>query len=153
MIQSSSIIRKNSANRVLTGLLILLNASCGGPSGPPPNAPPPHPNSPFRSTGTDIPKATPDNVSAQNNPPTKPPLDGTLITIEALGDVWILVQDAQGIELQWQNLRVGEQLPVNKRGAISITCSNGKAIRILDHKGATLEEAKKQEGIAILRLP
>jgi len=77
----------------------------------------------------------------------------SVVTLEALGDVWILVQNAQGVELQWQNLRKGERLPVAKQGSISITSSNGKALRILDHEGRPLKEPSEKEGIAILRLP
>jgi hypothetical protein len=77
----------------------------------------------------------------------------SVVTLEALGDVWILVQNAQGVELQWQNLRKGERLPVAKQGSISITSSNGKALRVLDHEGRSLKEPSENEGIAILRLP
>ena len=55
--------------------------------------------------------------------------------------------------MQWQNLHEGERMPVAKKGPISITYSNGKALRILDREGRSLTESKKQDGIAILRLP
>ena len=77
----------------------------------------------------------------------------SVVTLEALGDVWILVQNAQGVELQWQNLRKGERLPVAKQGSISITSSNGKALRVLDYEGRSLKEPSENEGIVIVRLP
>ena len=77
----------------------------------------------------------------------------SVVTLEALGDVWILVQNAQGVELQWQNLRKGERLPVAKQGSISITSSNGKALRVLDHEGRSIKEPSENEGIVIVRLP
>ncbi|MBC8347620.1 MAG: hypothetical protein O3A82_08475 [Verrucomicrobia bacterium] len=135
-------------NLPLFGLLVLFSASCGGPTAPPPDAPPPHPNL-FSPTSNQFP------------PRTQAPVPGTtqssekksVVTLEALGDVWILVQNAQGVELQWQNLRKGERLPVAKQGSISITSSNGKALRVLDHEGRSLKEPSENEGIAILRLP
>ena len=143
---SSHIFQK--VNLRLAGVLFLFSASCGGPAPPPPNAPPPHPNL-FLPTGNQV------------SPNTQAPVLGTtqssdkksVVTLEALGDVWILVQNAQGVELQWQNLRKGERLPVAKQGPISITSSNGKALRVLDHEGRSLKEPSENEGIAILRLP
>ena len=137
-------------NYLLVGVIILFSASCGGPAPPPPNAPPPHPNL-FSQTGT----------KNKVLPNTEAPVSGTnekkenksVVTLEALGDVWILVQNAQGVELQWQNLRKGERLPVAKQGPISITSSNGKALRVLDHKGRSLKEPTQKEGITIFRLP
>lgn len=143
---SSHIFQK--VNLRLAGVLVLFSASCGGPAPPPPNAPPPHPNL-FLPTGNQV------------SPSTQAPVLGTtqssdkksVVTLEALEDVWILVQNAQGVELQWQNLRKGERLPVAKQGSISITSSNGKALRVLDHEGRSLKEPSENEGIAILRLP
>ena len=135
-------------NLHLVGALVLFSASCGGPAPPPPNAPPPHPNL-FSPTGSQV------SPSAQAPVPrtTKSSDKKSVITLEALGDVWILVQNAQGVELQWQNLRKGERLPIAKQGSISITSSNGKALRVLDHKGRSLKEPSENEGIVIVRLP
>ncbi|SVC18184.1 uncharacterized protein METZ01_LOCUS271038 [marine metagenome] len=135
-------------NLHLASVVVLISASCGGPAPPPPNAPPPHPNL-FSPTGNRIP------------PTAQTPMPGTthssdknsVVTLEALGDVWILVQNAQGVELQWQNLRKGERLPVAKQGSISITSSNGKALRVLDHEGRSIKEPSENEGIVIVRLP
>ena len=140
-------------HRIVVVLLLLVPASCGGPAGPPPDAPPPHPNSPFARGGTSGTVAAPSKVPEQKQ--KTPVLTATenLITLEALGDVWVLVQDAQGVEMQWQNLHEGERMPVAKKGPISITYSNGKALRILDREGRSLIEPKEQDGIAILRLP
>ena len=135
-------------NLKLCGLLVLFSTSCGGPAGPPPDAPPPHPNL-FSPTGNRVAS----NTQAPELGTTQNYEKKSLVTLEALGDVWILVQNAQGVELQWQNLRKGERLPVAKQGSISITSSNGKALRILDHEGRPLKEPSEKEGIAILRLP
>ncbi|MFP6886916.1 MAG: RodZ domain-containing protein [Opitutales bacterium] len=128
-------------------------ASCGGPAGPPPDAPPPHPNSPFARGGASGTVAEPSEAPKQKQRPPVLTATEDLITLEALRDVWVLVQDAQGVEMQWQNLREGERMPVAKKGPISITYSNGKALRILDREGRSLMEPKAQDGIAILRLP
>lgn len=129
----------------LLGILVLFSASCGGPAPPPPDAPPPHPNL-FSPTGSQI---SPTTVPGT----TQPYVKKSVVTLEALGDVWILVQNAQGVELQWQNLRKGERLPVAKQDSISITSSNGKALRVLDHEGRSLKEPTQKEGITIFRLP
>ena len=125
--------------------LVFFGVSCGGPAPPPPDAPPPHPNL-FSPTVTQI---SPTTVPGT----TQPYVKKSVVTLEALGDVWILVQNAQGVELQWQNLRKGERLPVAKQGSISITSSNGKALRVLDHEGRSLKEPTQKEGITIFRLP
>ena len=140
-------------HRIVVVLLLLVPASCGGPAGPPPDAPPPHPNSPFARGGTSVAVAAPSKVPEQKQRPPVVTTKEDLITLEALGDVWVLVQDAQGVEMQWQNLRKGERMPVAKKGPISITYSNGKALRILDREGRSLTEPKEKDGIAILRLP
>ena len=122
--------------------------SCGGPSGPPPDAPPPYSPTPFGGFGVQ---------GKQNEKPSlvteRLQLGTDVLTLEALGEVWVLVQDAQGIELQWKNLREGEQMPIAKNGPISVTCSNGNALRILGKKGKSLVEPKESKGIAIIRLP
>ncbi len=133
------------ATSSLSGILVLFSASCGGPALPPPDAPPPHPNL-FSPTVTQI---SPTTVPGT----TQPYVKKSVVTLEALGDVWILVQNAQGVELQWQNLRKGERLPVAKQGSISITSSNGKALRVLDHEGRSLKEPTQKEEITIFRLP
>jgi hypothetical protein len=135
-------------NLSLSGVLVLFSASCGGPAPPPPDAPPPHPNL-FSPAGSQI---SP-NPQAPVPGIIQPYVKKSVVTLEALGDVWILVQDAQGVELQWQNLRKGERLPVSKQGSISITSSNSKALRVLDHEGRSLKEPSEDEGIAIIRLP
>ena len=138
----------HKVNLHLTGVLVLFTASCGGPAPPPPNAPPPHPNL-FSPTSNQVSPSTQASVPGTTQSSDKK----SVVTLEALGDVWILVQNAQGVELQWQNLRKGERLPVAKQGSISITSSNGKALRVLDHEGRSLKEPSENEGIAILRLP
>ena len=137
-------------NLPLFGSLVFFSVSCGGPAPPPPDAPPPHPNL-FSSTGSQVPSDT--QVSEPESGTTQNYEKKSLVTLEALGDVWILVQNAQGVELQWQNLRKGERLPVAKQGSISITSSNGKALRVLDHEGRSLKEPTQKEGITIFRLP
>tara|TARA_B100001123_G_scaffold278962_1_gene310746 strand:- start:135 stop:518 length:384 start_codon:yes stop_codon:yes gene_type:complete len=122
--------------------------SCGGPSGPPPDAPPPYPPTPFGGFGVQG-----KQHENQSPAPERLPSGTDVLTLEALGEVWVLVQDAQGIELQWKNLREGEQMPIAKNGPISVTCSNGNALRILGKKGKSLAEPKESKGIAIIRLP
>jgi len=137
-------------NLPLFASLVFFSVSCGGPAPPPPDAPPPHPNL-FSPTGNRVPSDT--QVSESEAGTIQNYDKKSLVTLEALGDVWILVQNAQGVELQWQNLRKGERLPVAKQGSISITSSNGKALRVLDHEGRSLKEPTEKEGIAIFRLP
>ncbi len=137
--------------RVLISILVVPTLgliSCGGPSGPPPDAPPPYSPSPFGGSGIHA-------TQNENRPviPERVPAGTEVLTLEALGEVWVLVQDAQGIELQWKNLKEGEQMPIAKNGPISITCSNGNALRILGTKGKSLAEPKQSKGIAIIRLP
>ena len=137
-------------NLPLFASLVFFSVSCRGPAPPPPDAPPPHPNL-FSPTGNRVPSDT--QVSESEAGTIQNYDKKSLVTLEALGDVWILVQNAQGVELQWQNLRKGERLPVAKQGSISITSSNGKALRVLDHKGRSLKEPTQKEGITIFRLP
>ena len=151
MTRSSSIASRQARHHLVLVLLLLVPASCGGPAGPTPDAPPPHPNSPFGKDETRGEVSTHTEVSEQT--PQVPAITEDLITLEALGDVWVLVQDGQGVELQWQNLREGERMPIAKKGSISITYSNGKALRVLNRDGTPLRQPKQQDGIAIMRLP
>tara|TARA_Y100000588_G_C14092786_1_gene855262 strand:+ start:290 stop:736 length:447 start_codon:yes stop_codon:yes gene_type:complete len=136
-------------NLPVIGLLVLFSSSCGGPAAPPPDAPPPHPNL-FATEGRQV---SPSVKVPELGTHTLPYDKKNVVTLEALGDVWILVQNAHGVELQWQNLRKGERLPVSKQGSISITSSNGKVLRVLDHEGGSIKEPSESEGIVILRLP
>ncbi len=153
MARSSYIVTKQTRHHLVFALLLVVPASCGSPARPPPDAPPPHPNSPFGRDGTAGTVTTPSETPDQKQNTPVLPATKDFITLEALGDVWVLVQDAQGVEMQWKNLHEGERIPVAKKGPISITYSNGKALRILDREGRSLMEPKAQDGIAILRLP
>ena len=126
-------------------LFAVLLSSCSlfGPDAPETIPAPPRPDSPANpGSGTQPPS---------NTDPS--PAKKELITFEALDSVHILILDAQGGERQWQQLRTGERMPFVKQGSITITYSNGKALRILDSNGKILVPHLDKEGIAIQNLP
>jgi hypothetical protein len=76
-----------------------------------------------------------------------------LYTLEAVGTIWVLVQDKFGNELQWISLMAGEKVPINHSGPLTITCSSGESLKISDPKGKPFQVAGKNKGITIIRLP
>ena len=127
----------------LSFAVLLSSCSLFGPDAPETIPAPPRPDSPANPESGTRPSSTIDPSPAKKE----------LITIEALGSVHVLILDAQGGERQWQQLRTGERMPFVKQGSITITYSNGKALRILNGNGEVLVPPLDKEGIAIQNLP
>jgi hypothetical protein len=135
-----------------------------------PEAPPPYPDSPFpqgSQTGVYSPPSSPDPYGRKyekyDDSQPKPSKKNTtksasrsydkLYTLEAVGTIWVLIQDKFGNELQWLSLMSGEKIPVNHKGPLTITCSSGESLKITDPKGKPFQPAGKNKGITIIRLP
>ena len=73
-------------------------------------------------------------------------------TLEAKADLWALVQDAQGTELQWLKMKPGETASISHGGALTITCSSGDKLLIKDKFGKKIETNPNASGISIVRL-
>ena len=52
--------------------------------------------------------------------------------MEAKADLWALVQDAQGVELEWLKMKTGESASLYHSGELTITCSSGNKLIIKD---------------------
>ena len=50
-------------------------------------------------------------------------------------NLWLLIQDPSGNELDWLKLQAGEKVPINHFGALTLTCSSGKEIDIFNKAG------------------
>ena len=74
-------------------------------------------------------------------------------TLEADADLWALVQDDKGVELEWLKMKRGDSKPLTYSGAITVTCSSGTKLRILDNQNNLIETNANQSGISIVRLP
>ena len=135
-----------------------------------PEAPPPYPDSPYpqgSQTGTYSPPSSPspygDNYQKSDNSyresfkknatQSSSRSYDNLYTLEAVGTIWVLVQDKFGNELQWISLMAGKKVPINHSGPLTITCSSGESLKISDPKGKPFQVAGKNKGITIIRLP
>lgn len=74
-------------------------------------------------------------------------------TLEADADLWALVQDDKGVELEWLKMKKGDSKPISYSGPITVTCSSGTKLRILDNQNNLVETNSNQSGISIVRLP
>ena len=74
-------------------------------------------------------------------------------TLEADADLWALLQDAKGVELEWLKMKRGDSKPISYSGPITVTCSSGTKLRILDNENNLVETYANQSGISIVRLP
>ena len=78
---------------------------------------------------------------------------GNLYTIEAIGTIWVLVQDKFGNEIQWMSLLSGDSETIQHNGPIILTCSSGESLKIKDKNGKPVKPSGNQKGISIIRLP
>ena len=74
-------------------------------------------------------------------------------TLEADADLWALVQDDKGVELEWLKMKSGDSKPISYSGPITVTCSSGTKLRILDNHNNIIESNANRSGISIVRLP
>lgn len=73
--------------------------------------------------------------------------------LEAKANLWALVQDSMGNELQWLKMQAGETASIDHPGALTLTCSSGDQLIVRDSLGKPLETNPNSSGISILRLP
>ncbi len=136
-----------------------------------PDAPPPYPDSPFQPNSQSnnyIPPPSPDprgnNYGVNNNSyprqpnqrPSPLPISRSfdqMYTIEAVGTIWVLVQDKFGNELEWLSMASGEKVPLKHNGPLTITCSSGESLKIFDPAGKPFQVGGTKKGISIIRLP
>ena len=149
-------------------MLHLLFGCWGGSQTSLPNAPPPHPDSPFpqgsvQNNYTHTLSTNPRPNSQKNSfykdrsstfsHSSSIKVSEKFYTIEATGTIWVLIQDKFGNELQWVSLMSGEKIPLKHSGPLTITCSSGDSLKITDKNGKPHQFGKVKKGIAIIRLP
>jgi hypothetical protein len=116
----------------------------------PPSALPPRPSSSI----TPPPQYTSPNFYKQNNStPRENKSGGSRFTLEAKADLWALVQDERGTELDWLKMKAGDKKPLHHQGPLTITCSSGDLLIIKDKEGKVIETNPNVNGISIVRLP
>lgn len=74
-------------------------------------------------------------------------------TIIAKGNIWVLIQDEFGTEIDWKKLSKGEKMAITHPRPITVTCSSGSKVQIVDLKGKEVNQLSNSSGIAIMRLP
>ena len=123
-------------------------------------ATPPRP-SPFGGTNPRLGNPTAPNSFLRNQPrpprsssvPSPSPAVRRNYTVNAYANVWVLVQDKRGNELEWLSMKSGDEVPIMHRGPLTITCSSSKSIMITDKNGKKIETGNNSNGINIIRLP
>lgn len=152
----------------------LMVCGCGGGSIALPEAPPPYPNFPVPFQ----PNYPQENqVSGVHSSPTynsevgnsefgnpyareiksRPSPNNTTnnfarYTVQANANLWLLVQDPNGNELDWLKMKTGERSPLSHLGPLTLTCSSGKDIEIFDQQGKRIDVPEGNGGISIVRL-
>ena len=148
----------------LFGLTILYFSLLGCWSGSQialPEAPPPYPNSPYPNgsqSDSYTPPASPDprgNNFTRSQPSTFTTSRSyeKSYTLEAVGTIWVLVQDKLGNELQWLSLMSGDKTELKHTGPLTLTCSSGESLKIFAPDGKPVQVAGSKKGISIIRLP
>lgn len=164
-------IKKSTQTSLLLGhftLLFLLVGCWGGAQNELPDAPPPYPNSPYyqgsESTNDYTPPPSPnprgvsyprysDSQATTSNSGFSAQSKEKTYTLEALGTIWVLIQDKFGNEIQWMSLSAGDIVPVNHNQPLTITCSRGESLKITTADGKPFQVAGINKGITIVRLP
>lgn len=172
------LVNKYIFKSIVICLVLAQFVSCGGGSVTTlPEAPPPYPNFPVpyepnsgNTNPSEYSSANPVSPSP-NYPYSPPPSESTFgswkdrpnalspepnysrFTVHAKSNLWLLIQDSQGNELDWLKLQKGEKVPINHTGALTITCSSGKEVEIFDRNGRKVSLPKSNNsGISIIRL-
>ena len=71
------------------------------------------------------------------------PASTSRYVLRAEADLWALIQDPSGVELDWLKMISGESVPLIYSGPISVTCSSGHKLKIFDNQ-KNLIETKSQ---------
>ena len=74
-------------------------------------------------------------------------------SITAEANIWVLVQDEFGTEIDWKKLSKGESMSITHPRPVTVTCSSGSKVKIYDEKGKAVKQLVNSSGIAIVRLP
>ena len=74
-------------------------------------------------------------------------------TLSAEADLWALIQDPKGVELDWLKMKSGETVPLAYSGPITVTCSSGHKLKIFDNQKNLIESKANHSGISIVKLP
>jgi hypothetical protein len=74
-------------------------------------------------------------------------------TLEANAELWALVQDSKGVELEWLKMKKGDTARLHHSGALTITCSSGDQLTIKDKNLKPIQTNPNPSGISIVRLP
>ncbi len=137
-----------------------------------PEAPPPYPNFPvpYDSTTTGNNQADPFAAPFPvRNSPYQPEVRSkswsqsvnafsptpnySRFTVHAKANLWLLVQDPKGNELDWLKMQGGEKIPLSHAGPLTLTCSSGRDVEIFDRGGKKIDVPDSgNAGITIIRL-
>ena len=163
--------------RVISLLFFCFFLGACGSSGPTtlPDAPPPWQEipssgeeataprpSPFGGTNPRLGNTTTPNSFWRNQPGPSPSTAAPTrhiittkpnYTINAYANVWVLVQDKRGNELEWISMKSGDEVPIMHRGPLTITCSSSRSVMIADKNGKKIKTGNNSNGINIVRLP
>lgn len=122
----------------------------------PPYAPDTQWDPQYRSEGTSPPFSAPYQPQEFYAPPPQknslPTLDPRY-TITAKANIWVLVQDEFGTEIDWKKLSKSETMAITHPRPVTITCSSGAKVQIVNEKGKIVSQPSNASGISIVRLP
>lgn len=113
---------------------------------PPPSYPPTKPNLSTQPLN----KYTPPTSNLLNKSARSS--QSSIYTLKANADLWALVQNAKGVELEWLKMKAGDSAELHYNENLTITCSSGNQLVIVDSKGKEVDTNPNSSGISIVRL-
>ena len=157
--------KKNSILHRFIPLITLALMNCGGGSSTSiPDAPPPYPGFPMPANPSSTSSYPTDPQPNRSYPGDYPYSQTTAVsvpsipisaeyTVKAKGNLWVLVQDQFGNEIEWKKLKSGDELPITQSGPLTITLSSPDKADIIDSNDKKMKIDSKSSGISIVRLP
>ena len=80
------------------------------------------------------------------------PVEKARFSLHAHANLWALVQNEKGVELEWLKMKAGEKASLTHNGRLTITCSSGKDLEIFNARGDKIMTKPNPSGISIIRL-
>lgn len=121
-------------------------------SAPSPYAPPPSPPQNVRLIEQKPVYSYNQHRSTFAKPAVEPSAESARFLLEAKSDLWALVQNAEGVDLEFLQMKSGDTAQLHHTGPLIITCSTGDQLVIKDKNLKPIKTNPNASGFTIVRL-